>query len=143
MGLAQSELQKQQISLRTEIAEGLPPILGDRVQLQQVLLNLVMNASDAMDLVSDRTRILRIRFERHDYHGVLITVEDSGTGIEPQNIGRIFEPLFTTKSNGMRMGLSICRSIIESHGGRLWASPGQHYGTVFQFTLPVCSVKGV
>jgi signal transduction histidine kinase len=143
VGLAQSELQKQQISLRTEIAEGLPPILGDRVQLQQVLLNLVMNASDAMDLVSDRTRILRIRSERHDYHGVLITVEDSGTGIEPQNIGRIFEPLFTTKSNGMRMGLSICRSIIESHGGRLWASPGQHYGTVYQFTLPVCSVKGV
>jgi signal transduction histidine kinase len=74
---------------------------------------------------------------------VLITVEDSGTGIEPQNIERIFEPLFTTKTNGMGMGLSICRSIIESHGGRLWASPGQHHGTIFQFTLPVDSLKGV
>jgi signal transduction histidine kinase len=102
-----------------------------------------MNASDAMDLVPDRERILRIGSERHDHNGVLVTVEDSGTGIEPQNIERIFEPLFTTKSTGMGMGLSIWRSIIESHGGRLWVSPGEHHGAVFQFTLPVGSLKGV
>jgi signal transduction histidine kinase len=111
------------------------PVTGNRVQLQQVLFNLITNAIDAMESVADRT--LLIKSEREDSGQARITVEDSGTGIEPQHIEKIFGSFFTTKSEGMGMGLSICRSIIESHGGRLWASAGRSPGAVFQFTLPV------
>ena len=130
------ELRDQGVSVQSELADGLPTVDADRVKLQQVILNLVMNAADAMREVSDRPRILRIRTEIHDPAGVLVAIEDSGGGIKPQNIERIFEPFFTTKSNGTGMGLSICRSIIEAHGGRLWVLPGASYGSVFHFTLP-------
>ena len=130
------ELQSHQIIVRTELADDLPLVLADRVQLQQVILNLTTNAIDAMSSVAGRSRILRLRSEIQEPHGVLVSVEDSGFGIDPKNVDRIFETFFTTKSGGMGMGLAICRSIIEAHHGRLWASAGTQDGSVFQFTLP-------
>ena len=130
------ELQSHQIIVRTELADDLPLVLADRVQLQQVILNLTTNAIDAMSSVAGRSRILRLRSEIQEPHGVLVSVEDSGSGIDPKNVDRIFETFFTTKSSGMGMGLAICRSIIEAHHGRLWASAGTPYGSAFQFTLP-------
>jgi len=117
-----------------ELADQLPEILGDNVQLQQVALNLVMNAIEAMH--SMQARILRIETRQSEPGMVRVSVEDSGTGIEAADLDRIFNPLFTTKSSGMGMGLSICRSIIESHGGRIWVSNAAGQGTVFQFELP-------
>jgi signal transduction histidine kinase len=140
IALIQSEIQKWQVSVRTELIEGLPRVVADKVQLQQVILNLVTNAVDAMSSVSDRTRVLHVRSELHRSDGVLITVEDSGPGIAPEDIERIFEPFFTTKSNGMGMGLSICRSIVEAHGGRLTALPTQPHGSAFRIVLPASSV---
>jgi len=115
----------------------LPPALGDRIQLQQVIMNLIVNGSDAMVPVLDRPRILRIG-SKPDSGGdtIIVAVEDLGTGIDPATADRIFDPLFTTKRDGMGMGLSICRSIIQAHGGRLWVTPGNSHGAVFQFTLP-------
>jgi signal transduction histidine kinase len=136
LALLRGEIQGQQVSIRSELAEELPRVPANRVQLQQVIVNLIMNAVDAMSAVADLERILRVTTEIHGFSHVLITVEDSGTGIDPKNINRIFEAFFTTKSHGMGMGLSICRSIIESHGGRLWASPGQPHGSVFHVLLP-------
>ncbi len=130
------ELQSHQIIVRTELADDLPLVLADRVQLQQVILNLTTNAIDAMSSVAGRSRILRLRSEIQEPHGVLVSVEDLGFGIDPKNVDRIFETFFTTKSGGMGMGLAICRSIIEAHHGRLWASAGTQDGSVFQFTLP-------
>ena len=130
------ELQSHQIIVRTELADDLPLVLADRVQLQQVILNLTTNAIDAMSSVAGRSRILRLRSEIQEPHGVLVSVEDSGSGIDPKNVDRIFQTFFTTKSSGMGMGLAICRSIIEAHHGRLWASAGTPYGSAFQFTLP-------
>ncbi len=130
------ELQSHQIIVRTELADDLPLVLADRVQLQQVILNLTTNAIDAMSSVAGRSRVLRLRSEIQEPHGVLVSVEDSGSGIDPKNVDRIFETFFTTKSSGMGMGLAICRSIIEAHHGRLWASAGTPYGSAFQFTLP-------
>jgi signal transduction histidine kinase len=130
------EMQNQRVSVRSELADGLPPVVADRVKLQQVMSNLVMNAADAMRDVSDRARTLWIRTETHSPPGVLVAIEDSGSGIDQQNIERVFEPFFTTKSNGTGMGLSICRSIVEAHGGRLWVSPGASHGSVFRFVLP-------
>ena len=109
---------------------------ANRVQLRQVIVNLLMNAVDAMDAVTNRPRALRIKTEIYDLNYLLITVEDSGTGIDPKNIDRIFDAFFSAKPNGMGMGLSICRSIIEAHGGRLWATTNVPRGAVFQFTLP-------
>jgi C4-dicarboxylate-specific signal transduction histidine kinase len=136
LALLRGEIQGQQISIRSELAEELPRVPANRVQLQQVIVNLIMNAVDAMSAVADRERILRVTTEIHGFSHVLIKVEDSGTGIDPKNINRVFEAFFTTKSHGMGMGLSICRSIIESHGGRLWASPGQPHGSIFHVLLP-------
>jgi signal transduction histidine kinase len=133
----QSELQNGQVSVRTGLMEGLPRVVADKIQLQQVILNLIANAVDAMSSVSDRTRVLHVRSELDRSDGVLITVEDTGLGIAPNDIDRIFEPFFTTKSSGMGMGLSICRSIIEAHGGRLTASTGRPHGSVFRIVLPV------
>ncbi len=134
--LMQSEVQKQRVSLQTELADQLPPVFGNRIQLQQVILNLTINAVEAMSTTTDRGRALRVTSAIHPPDGMLIRIEDSGTGIDPQNIERIFDALFTTKSNGMGMGLSICRSIVEAHHGRLWASHGAHHGTVFHVVLP-------
>jgi C4-dicarboxylate-specific signal transduction histidine kinase len=131
-----SEIQRHRVAVQTELADKLPPLLADRIQLQQVLRNLIMNALEAIDAVTDRARVLTMRSTAHDSKSVLITVEDSGTGIEPKNMQRIFDSFFTTKPHGMGMGLAICRSIIDSHGGSLSALPGHPHGTVFRVILP-------
>jgi C4-dicarboxylate-specific signal transduction histidine kinase len=136
ISLEQREMLNQQVSLRTELASALPPVLGDRVQLQQVVINLVMNALEAMAPVTDRPRDMLIRSQRDDSNEVLVAVQDSGTGIDSENSERLFNAFFTTKPTGMGMGLSICRSIIAAHGGRLWVSPNAEHGATFQFTLP-------
>jgi C4-dicarboxylate-specific signal transduction histidine kinase len=137
LGLVRGQIDAQQVQLNTQLIDWLPQIVANRVQLQQVILNLVMNAIEAMSSVTDRPRVLRIISETHNPPGVVVTVEDSGTGIDPQNSERVFDAFFTTKSNGMGMGLSICRSIVEAHGGRLLVSPSQPHGSVFQVVLPV------
>jgi PAS domain S-box-containing protein len=137
LGLARDATRNHHIIVETELMPQLPPVLGDRVQLQQVMLNLIMNAIEAMAGVTGRPRSLRVKSEADDSRGVLLTVEDSGTGIGSNDMSRIFDPLFTTKPNGMGMGLAICRSIIEAHGGRLWASLGTHHGSIFHVTLPI------
>jgi signal transduction histidine kinase len=126
----------QRVSLRTELASALPPVLGDRVQLQQVVINLVMNAVEAMAPVTDRPRDILIRSQRDDANEVLVAVRDSGLGIYSENADRLFNAFFTTKPSGMGMGLSISRSIIAAHGGRLWAAPNADHGATFQFSLP-------
>jgi PAS domain S-box-containing protein len=135
--LVQRELTSHQVSLRMELAPALPMILGDRVQLQQVIINLVMNGIEAMQSVADRPRELMIRSRQDDTQQVLVSVTDCGVGIAAENADRLFNAFFTTKASGMGMGLSICRSIIEAHGGRLWATANVPHGAAFQFTLPV------
>jgi two-component system, LuxR family, sensor kinase FixL len=134
--LVQREMLDHLISLRPELASALPLVLGDRVQLQQVIINLVMNGMEAMAAVTDRPRELAIRSRRHEAGQVLIEVQDAGVGINPENLNRLFSAFFTTKPNGMGMGLSICRSIIDGHGGRIWATRNTGPGATFQFTLP-------
>lgn len=136
LGLLRGDLQKRQVSVQTDILPELPEIVADRVQLQQVILNLVVNAMEAMESVADRPRVLKVTSRSRDPSGVLITVEDSGTGVDPEKIDDIFEPFFTTKYHGMGMGLSICRSIIEAHGGSISASRRQLYGLALQIALP-------
>jgi PAS domain S-box-containing protein len=136
-GLLHSELQKNGVVVKDELTEALPRVVGDQVQLQQVILNLVMNAVEAMSLVTGRPRTLRVSSGRGDAASLIFTLEDSGTGIDPKNTDRIFEPFFTTKSHGMGLGLSICRSIIDGHRGRLTASPASPHGTAFHVILPV------
>ncbi|MEM5383352.1 AAA family ATPase [Paraburkholderia phymatum] len=131
------EANRNGVSVRTQLAEDLPLIKGDRVQLQQVMLNLVINAIDAMSAVDDGPRELTISAATNEPGDVLVTVRDSGTGVAPENIERLFEPFYTTKATGLGIGLSICRSIIEAHGGRLWASANVPRGASFQFTVPV------
>jgi C4-dicarboxylate-specific signal transduction histidine kinase len=135
--LVRTEVLKHQVSLRLALASALPPALGDRVQLQQVIINLVMNGVEAMALVDDRPRELVIRSEGHDGDRVLVAVQDAGVGLDPLQMDRLFNAFFSTKPGGMGMGLSISRSIIEGHGGRLWATPNPKHGATFQFTLPV------
>jgi two-component system sensor kinase FixL len=134
--LVEREMLDQLVSLRLEVASALPAVLGDRVQLQQVIINLVMNGMEAMAAVTGRPRELVIRAHRHEGEQVLIEVRDTGVGIEPQLIDGLFSAFFTTKPNGMGMGLSISRSIIEAHGGRIWATRNSGAGATFQFTLP-------
>jgi PAS domain S-box-containing protein len=136
LALIETELRARQIVVATDLAEPPISIVADRVQLQQVILNLIMNAVEAMSLVADRTRLLRISSQREPPSSVLVRVVDSGTGLDPTIAERIFDPFFTTKADGMGMGLSICRSIIDGHGGRLWASPAPSHGALVQFTLP-------
>jgi signal transduction histidine kinase len=136
IALVQRELIGHRVSLRMELAPALPMILGDRVQLQQVIINLVMNGIEAMQPVTARPRELVIR-SGQDAAQVLVNVTDCGVGIPAENAERLFDPFFTTKSSGMGMGLSICRSIMEAHGGRLWAKANAPHGATFQFTLPV------
>ncbi len=116
---------------------GLPLVQADRVQLQQVLLNLMMNAMDAMRPVTDRPHVLRIQTKYHEERTVLVAVQDSGVGLNPGVMEKLFETFYTTKPEGLGMGLSICRSIIEGHGGRLWAESKEGSGATFQFTLPI------
>jgi len=136
LAMIDAEARRHRVLVRTELAAGLPPVRGDRVQLQQVILNLVMNGIEAMKAVTDRPRELVIRSEPHESGEVLVTVQDSGIGLDAQNMERLFEPFYTTKPEGMGMGLSISRSIIKAHGGRLWAKPNDGLGATFQFTLP-------
>lgn len=136
IALIQRELISHRISLRTELAPSLPKILGDRVQLQQVIINLVMNGIEAMQSITDRPRVLVIQSAEDETHRVHVSVTDCGVGISAENANRLFDAFFTTKSSGMGMGLSICRSIIEAHGGRLSVSPNEGPGATFQFVLP-------
>ena len=139
MALAENEARRRRVSLRTDFAANLPLVLGDRVQLQQVILNLMMNGIEAMSSVGDGSRELLIKTQRDDSEQVLISVTDSGIGLDPKNAEHLFEAFFTTKTEGMGMGLSISRSIIEAHGGRLWATPNAGPGATFQFTVPINS----
>ena len=134
--LGRSAITKNGISVQTRLAEGLFPVEGDRVQLQQVILNLVLNAVEAMSSVKAGPRDLLIGTEQIQGNGVLVTVRDSGPGIGPENLERVFEAFYTTKTTGVGMGLSICRSIVDTHGGRLWADANEPRGAVFRFTLP-------
>ncbi|QCP52843.1 PAS domain S-box protein [Trinickia violacea] len=137
MALTSSEANRNGVSVRMQFSEDLPFIKGDRVQLQQVMLNLVINAIDAMSAVDVGPRELTISTAMHEPGAVLVSVRDSGPGIAPENAERLFEPFYTTKASGMGMGLSICHSIIEAHGGRLWMSANVPRGALFQFTVPV------
>jgi signal transduction histidine kinase len=125
------------VAAKPDLDQFLPQVRADRVQLQQVVLNLVMNAVEAMGSVQDRARQLNVASRRHEPNGVLITVQDTGPGIDPDGKDRIFNAFFSTKSSGMGMGLFICRSIVEAHGGRLWATPAQPRGTIFHLVLPI------
>jgi signal transduction histidine kinase len=140
--LVRRELLDNRITLRPELARALPPVLGDRVQLKQVIMNLLINGIQAMAPVDDRPRELLIRSKHHGADRVLLEVQDSGIGIDENSMHRLFSAFFTTKPDGMGMGLSICRSIIESHGGRIWASRNSGPGATFHFTLPVAAVTG-
>jgi PAS domain S-box-containing protein len=137
IALVQRELISHRVLLRMELAPALPMILGDRVQLQQVIINLVMNGIEAMQSVTDRPRELVIRSGQDEARRVLVSVTDCGVGIAAEDADRLFDPFFTTKSSGMGMGLSICRSIMEAHDGRLSATANLPHGATFQFTLPV------
>jgi signal transduction histidine kinase len=136
---ARYESTTRRVTIRTELPEELPTVLGDRVQLQQVLLNLIVNGMDAMDTIEESKRVLLIcgRLETRDgMPGALLSVQDSGTGLKPEEMDRLFEAFYTTKPQGMGIGLAISRSIIEAHGGRLWAEPNQGPGATFLFSLP-------
>ena len=134
IGLVSAELRGHQIELKMELNNQLPPVLANHVQLQQVILNLIVNAIDAMRPVESRALLVKSQLNRH--YRIHVSIEDTGIGIDPSTLNEIFKPLFTTKEQGMGMGLSICRSIIESHDGRIWVSPGENRGSIFQFELP-------
>ena len=136
IGLTRTEAARNGVSVRTKLADRLPPIEGDRVQLQQVMLNLIVNAIEAMSGITDGRRELLVSTTPVESNGVLVAVTDTGPGLDPANVERLFDVFYTTKPNGMGMGLAICRSIIEAHEGRLWASANGSRGAVFQFTLP-------
>jgi len=135
IALTRSELHSNGTSLQTQLANDLPLIRGDRVQLQQVMLNLILNAVEAMNGSSEAARELLIRTEQDGSGGVLVAVQDSGPGLQPESLDRLFDA-FYTKGNGLGMGLSICRSIVEAHGGRVWATTNLPRGAAFQFNLP-------
>lgn len=139
--LSSTEIQRNGVTLRQEFAVDLPPALGDRIQLQQVILNLLRNAADAMSTIYDRPRELLVRTQRDDGDRVRLSVKDSGTGFTPQAADKIFEAFFTTKPDGMGIGLSISRSIIEAHQGHLWATHNEGYGSTFSFSIP-CRREG-
>jgi len=142
IGLVGGQLARQGVVLRKELVPNLPPVIGDRVQVQQVILNLIANGIEAMEEVTGRPRELSIGAKSTDDGRVLISVADCGTGIEPESADHLFEAFFTTKQEGMGLGLSISRTIVEGHQGRLWATPNTQGGATFQFTLPVASAAG-
>jgi len=139
LSIARVELQRHGVELQTQLNDHLPNVNGDKVQLQQVVLNLVMNGIEAMHSV--RHRVLKVRTEQTESGMVRVSIADTGTGIDPSNLDRIFKPLFTTKGTGMGMGLAICRSITEGHGGRIWVSEVVNGGSMFQFELPTNATK--
>jgi signal transduction histidine kinase len=124
------------VILRTEFADDLPLAPGDRIQLQQVISNLLRNASEAMSEVDDRPRLLRIAIRPHPDDQVCLSVADAGVGLDSEGMDRLFQPFYTTKGNGMGIGLSVSRSIIESHHGHLWAAPNEGPGATFSFSIP-------
>jgi signal transduction histidine kinase len=143
IALTRAEAANNSVSVRTQFAEGLPRVQGDRVQLQQVMLNLIVNAIQAMSGVEEDTRELQISIDAVPSEGgVRVEVRDTGPGLKPESLSRLFEPFYTTKPEGMGMGLSICGSIIEAHGGRLWATPREPQGALFQFTIPATGADG-
>jgi two-component system, LuxR family, sensor kinase FixL len=141
IALARSEVRRNHVSLRSQLSEHLPLVVGDRIQLQQVILNLITNGIEAMRGVSEGSRDLLISSGRFESNGVLVLVRDSGIGLDSVNLDHLFDSFYTTKPDGMGMGLAISRSIIEAHGGRLWATPNAPQGAVFQFTLPPAREK--
>ncbi len=140
LSLVRIELLKHHVHLQTQLNEHLPTVQCDKVQLQQVVLNLIMNGIEAMRSV--QTRVLKVQTEQTKPSMVRVSIEDTGPGIDPSNLDQIFKPLFTTKASGMGMGLSICRSIIESHGGQIWVSATVNGSSIFQFELPISSAEG-
>jgi len=134
--MVRSEIAKNGVSVSARLMDGVVPVRGDRVQLQQVLVNLILNAVEAMSSIEDGPRELSIRTEQSQTDGILVAVRDSGPGIDAVNLERVFEPFYTTKNSGVGMGLSICQTIINGHGGRLSISANEPRGAVFQFTLP-------
>jgi signal transduction histidine kinase len=136
VALSLSELQRQRVVLQSELAEDLPNVDGDRIQLQQVVLNLLRNAADAMDDVHDRPRQLLVRTERENGDRVRVSVRDTGVGLDPSGSAKLFDAFYTTKSEGMGIGLSVSRTIIERHYGRVWAEPNDGPGTTFIFSIP-------
>jgi signal transduction histidine kinase len=141
IALTRNELQRSSVRLRTRLSSGLPLVPADRIQLQQVILNLIVNAVEAMNDVGDRPRELAVSSGRES-NDVFVEVRDSGPGVDPANLDRLFKSFFTTKQEGMGMGLSISRSIVEAHGGRLWAQPNEPHGVVFRLTLPTRTDDG-
>jgi signal transduction histidine kinase len=136
IALVQREIQRQRVTLSVQIDEPLPAVCGDRIQLQQVIINLIMNAVQAMAASPDGRRDVFVHLRHTEGEGVVLQIRDSGPGIDAQNMPSLFNPFFTTKANGMGMGLSICRSIIESHGGRIWADSEPGQGAALSFALP-------
>ena len=141
IALARSEVERNRVALETELSDDLPLVFADRIQLQQVMLNLMMNAIEAMSGAADGPRELLVRSGPNESQGVLVSVQDSGPGLDPKSVDHLFDAFYTTKPQGMGMGLAICRSIIEAHDGRLWAAANTPHGAVFQFTLPIGSEK--
>jgi C4-dicarboxylate-specific signal transduction histidine kinase len=136
VALTRGKAVKNGVAVRTQFAEDLPTIEGDRMQLQQVILNLIVNAIEALSGTNEAPRDLLVSTEKAAPDAVLVAVRDSGPGLAPETLERLFDPFYTTKSNGMGMGLSICRSIVEAHGGRLWASANLPRGAAFQLIVP-------
>jgi C4-dicarboxylate-specific signal transduction histidine kinase len=136
IALSLSDLQRSRVALQSQFADDLPTITGDRIQLQQVILNLLRNACDAMAGVDDRPRQLLIRTERENGDRVRVSVRDAGVGVDPQSMNKLFDSFYTTKRDGMGVGLSVSRSIIERHHGRLWAEPNDGPGATFSFSIP-------
>jgi len=132
-------LDRSGVSLKVQLANDLPPVEGDRIQLQQVLINLIVNAVEAMRSTSEGARELWIETGTDASGGVLVAVRDTGPGLDAQTLDHLFDAFYTTKPSGMGMGLSICHSIIEAHGGRIWTTPNLPQGAIFQFALPACS----
>ena len=135
VSLVKRDMLSHQVMLQLQLAPGLPLVRGDRIQLQQVIINLVINALQAMATVTERARVIIVRTQQPEAGQVLVAVQDVGVGVEPEDIKRLFNSFYTTKPGGMGIGLSICRSIIEGHGGRVWASRNLGPGMTFQFTI--------
>jgi signal transduction histidine kinase len=141
IALSLSTLQRNDVIVRAELADDLPPVMGDRIQLQQVILNLLRNAADAMSTVDDGPKVLLVRTERDEGDQVRLSVKDRGIGFTPEAADKIFEWFYTTKTDGMGIGLTVSRSVIEAHHGRLWATPNDGPGSTFSFAIP-CGRQG-
>jgi len=135
VALVSGDVLRSKVELKTELATDLPPVVGDRIQLQQVILNLILNGKDAMSSIQSHPRELLITSRKNNSGEAVVAVRDSGAGLDPEQVGQIFEPFFTTKAEGMGLGLSISRTIVEAHGGTLWATPNEDKGATIQFTL--------